>query len=91
MEKLRQQFRFEECKPISTPVEAGFKFSYQDKGEPTDVLLYQQAVGCLIFLCKQPDNQYAVRNAQPWNKALASSQEGFLHLKGTMEKAIHLL
>ena len=61
IEKLLQRFRFEDCKPISTPVEAGFKFSYQDKGEPTDVLLYQQSVGCLIFLCNtRPDIQYAV-------------------------------
>ena len=63
----------EDCKPISTPVEAGFKFSYQDKGEPTDVLLYQQAVGCLIFLCNtRPDIQYAV-----------SQLSRFMHSPGT--------
>lgn len=56
IEKLLQCFNFEDCKPISTLVETSFKFSVKDCSESFDTSLYQQAVGCLIYLCNtRPD------------------------------------
>ena len=61
IEKLLQRFGFEDCKPISTPVDVGFRFSIEDANDVFDTSLYQQAVGCLIYACNtRPDIQYVV-------------------------------
>ena len=61
VEILLQHFDFEDCKPISTPVETGFKFFVKDSSDAFDTSLYQQVVGCLIYACNtRPDIQYAV-------------------------------
>ena len=67
IEKLLQRFRFEECKAISTRVEVVFKLSYQDKGEPTDVLL-------IILYNTRPDIDYAISQLRRcWHKRLTPS------------------
>ena len=58
---LLQCFGLEECKPIATPMETGLHLSLHDVGDAFDAILYQQAVGCLIYLCiTQPDIHFAV-------------------------------
>ena len=46
VETLLRRFNLEDYKPIATPVETGLKLNLL-----FDVTLYQQAVGCLIYLC----------------------------------------
>ncbi|MCO5547790.1 hypothetical protein L7F22_001242 [Adiantum nelumboides] len=42
-------------------METGLKLSLHDAGDPADVTLYQNAVGCLIYVCNtRPDIQFAV-------------------------------
>ena len=42
-------------------METGLHLSVHDAGEYFDAFLYQQAVGCLIYVCiTRPDIQYAV-------------------------------
>ena len=40
VEKLLQCFYFEYCKPVSTPVETGFRFSVEDSSDAFDTSLY---------------------------------------------------
>ena len=61
VDKLLRKFKFQDCKPTSTPMETGLKVSLNDDSEPFDITTYAQAVGCLIYLCNtRPDIQYAV-------------------------------
>ena len=56
IETLLQRFGLEECKPIATPMETGLRLTLHDVGDAFDVVLYQQAVGCLIYVCiTRPD------------------------------------
>ncbi|KAH7282043.1 hypothetical protein KP509_35G009500 [Ceratopteris richardii] len=42
-------------------METGLRLSLHDAGDAFDAILYQQAVGCLIYLCiTRPDIQFAV-------------------------------
>ena len=61
IDTLLQRFGLEDCKPIATPMETGLKLSLHDAGDLFDVTLYQQAVGCLIYVCiTRPDIQFTV-------------------------------
>lgn len=63
----------ENCKPISTPAGPGVKLSLHEKGEPFDIILYDQAVGCLIYLC----------NTRPYIQYSISQVSKFMHSPGT--------
>ena len=61
VETLLRRFSLEDCKPIATPMETGLKLSLHDVGDHFDVTLYQQLVGCLIYVCiTRPDIQFVV-------------------------------
>jgi hypothetical protein len=61
IEKLLQRFGFEDCKPISTPVESGFQFSIEEANDSFDTSHYKQVVECLIYACNtRLDIQYIV-------------------------------
>ena len=73
IETLLQRFGLEDCKPIATPMETGLRLSLHDAGNAFDVVLYQQVVGCLIYVCiTRPDVQFAV-----------SQMSRFMHSPGT--------
>ena len=58
---LLQRFGFENCKPIATSMETGLQLRIHNIGDAFDVVLYQQVVGCLIYLCiTRPDIQFSV-------------------------------
>ena len=50
IEALLRRFGLEDCKPIATPMETGLKLSVHDDEEYFDGILYQQGVGCLIYV-----------------------------------------
>ena len=61
VETLLRRFNLEDCKPIAIPMETFLKLSLHDVGDLFDVTLYQQAVGCLIYVCiTRPDIQFAI-------------------------------
>ena len=73
IETLLCRFSLQDCKPIATPMETGLHLSIHDAGDYFDVLLYQQAVGCLIYVCiSRADIQFAV-----------SQVSRFMHSLGT--------
>ena len=90
VEKLLQRFDFEDCKPVYTPVETGFRFSVEDSSDAFDTSLYQQAVGCLIYACNtRPDIQYAVSQLSrfmhsPGTKHWQAVKRVFRYLRGTL-------
>ncbi|MCO5564867.1 hypothetical protein L7F22_018535 [Adiantum nelumboides] len=66
IETLLCKYGLEDCKPIATPMETGFKLSLHDAGDPADVTLYQTTVGCFIYVCNtRPDIQFAVSQSLP--------------------------
>jgi hypothetical protein len=61
IDTILQHFGLEECKPFVTPMETGLHLSIHDVTHAFDVVFYQQAAGCLIYVCiTQPDIQFAV-------------------------------
>ena len=71
-------------------METGLKLSLHDFGDYFDVSLYQQAIGCLIYVCiTRPDVQYAVSQMSrfmhsPGSKHWQAVKRIFLYLSGTM-------
>jgi hypothetical protein len=60
MEVLKQ-FKMENCKPISTPMDPCTKLRVDDPSEEVDGTLYRQLVGSLLYLCNtHPDLSYTV-------------------------------
>ena len=61
IETLLRRFGLEDCKPIATSMETSLHLSIHDDGDYFDVTLYQQAVGCLVYLCiTRPYIEYVV-------------------------------
>ena len=61
VQKLLVRFKMKDCKPISTSMAPGLKLSLYDSSEPIDATIYNQPVGCLIYLCNtRPSIQYIV-------------------------------
>ena len=90
IETLLCKFGLEDCKPIATPMETGLKLSLHDAGDPTDVTLYQTAVGCLIYVCNtRPDIQFSVSQISrfmhsPGSKHWQAVKRIFRYLSGTL-------
>ena len=51
IETLLRRFGLEDCKPIATPMETGLHLSIHGAGDYFHVMVYQQVVGCLIYVC----------------------------------------
>ena len=63
LQNVLLRFGMENCKPMSTPVDSTAKFvSLSNDEEPTDVTLYQAAIGSLNYaaICTRPDLSTAV-------------------------------
>jgi hypothetical protein len=63
LQNVLLRFGMENCKPMSTPVDSDAKFvSLSKDEEPTDVTLYQAAIGSLNYaaICTRPDLSTAV-------------------------------
>ena len=58
VERVLRKFGMENCKPVSTPLDPGRKFQQLSQGdEPFNVQTYQQAIGCLTYICQQQQGQ----------------------------------
>ena len=68
IDKIVSKFNLNECRPIDIPIEPNHKLSLNLEDENDDlrkfisVKVYQQAIGCLIYLmtCTRPDISYSV-------------------------------
>ncbi|KAI3700973.1 hypothetical protein L2E82_45614 [Cichorium intybus] len=61
VEQILQKFRMKDCKPVSTPAEAGMKLSADSTREPINSTLFKSLVGSLRYLTfTRPYIMYAV-------------------------------
>ena len=90
VETLLRRFSLEDCKPIATAMETGLKLSAHDAGDLFDVTLYQQVVGCLIYVCiTRPNIQFAISQVSRFMHRLGSKhwqevKRIFRYLQGTI-------
>ncbi|XP_028206303.1 uncharacterized protein LOC114389761 [Glycine soja] len=59
--EILRNFKMEECKPSTTPMNQKEKFSNEDEAEKVDKKLYRSLIECLMYLiATMPDITYAV-------------------------------
>ena len=81
-------------KPIATPMETGLRLSLHDAGDAIDVTLYQQEMGCLIYVCiTRPDIQFAISQMStymhsPGAKHWQVIKRIFCYLSGTQQLGV---
>ena len=82
----------ENCKPVSTPVEAGKKFhKITEDEESFSLQIYQQAIGCLTYAstATRPDIATAVNmlsqySSNPSKEHWIAVKRIFRYIKGTL-------
>ena len=90
IETLLRRFGLEDCKPIATPMETGLKLSFHDVEDHVDVILYQTAVGCLIYVfIMRPDIQFLISQVSrfmhsPRSQHWKAVKRIFHYLSGTI-------
>ena len=92
LENILKRFGMENCKPVSTPVEANEKFvKLSDNEEPIDIPLYQAAVGSLNYaaIATRPDLSVAVSMVSQFMKNPSKDhwvgiKRIFRYIKGTL-------
>ena len=95
---LFQKFGFENCKPVSTPVDISMGAVLEkssDEAELFDRELYQSAVGSLLYLSTKtrPDITFSVCNvakfcSKPTTKHWTAVKRIFRYIKGTCDLGI---
>ncbi|CAB4023506.1 Hypothetical predicted protein [Paramuricea clavata] len=93
VERVLSKFGMESCKPVSTPLEPGTKFSkLSNEDEKFDTQTYQQAIGCLTYLSviSRPDISAAVGAlsqfmARPSKDHWIGVKRVLRYLKGTLD------
>ena len=73
-------------------MEPGLKLSLHDAGDNIDVTLYQQAVGCLIYVCiMRPDIQFVISQVSKFMHSLGSKHwQAIKHIFCYLHGTIHL-
>ena len=93
LEDVLCRFGMEDCKPVTTPVEAGKNFSsLKEDEEPADEKLYQAAVGSLNYaaIATRPDLSTAVGKLSQFMKNPSSEHWSAIkrvlrYVKGTLD------
>jgi len=97
IEATLHEFGFEECKPVSTPMEQGLKLAQAMEGEPRcDPEQYQRLMGKLVWIMKatRPDLAFPVGRLSQFNKDPTEThwiagKRILRYLKGTQDAALH--
>ena len=93
---LLKKYGMQDCKPVSTPVDANRKvMAENDKDEPTDQQQYQSMIGSLMYLAvnTRPDICYAIGKLakfsnKPTKTHLTALKRVLRYLKGTADHGI---
>ena len=93
---LLERFEMQDCKPVTTPVDASVKLQKAtDEDELVDQQLFQSAIGRLMYLslCTRPDIAYAIGNlvkfcAKPTKVHWTALKRVLRYLKGTTNHGI---
>ncbi|CAJ2627642.1 unnamed protein product [Trifolium pratense] len=90
IEKILKKFNYENCSPVSTPMDPGEKLM-PNTGKPVDQLEYSRAIGSLMYamISTRPDIAYAVGKlsrftSNPSRHHWHAITRVFKYLKGTM-------
>ena len=88
---MLKRFKFEDCKPICTPMTAGCKLSKEDETKTIDQKLYRSMIGSLLnVMASRPDVKQVVGmvarfQAAPRESHVQVVKRIFKYLKGTMD------
>ena len=93
---LLEKFEMQDCKPVSTPVDANAKLQKaNDEDDLANQLQYQSAIGSLMYLslCTRPDIAFAVGNlakfcGKPTKSHWTALKRVLRYLKGTVNYGI---
>nr|KAJ0212594.1 hypothetical protein LSAT_V11C400219000 [Lactuca sativa] len=90
IEKILKKFNFENCSPVSTPIDPSLKL-LPNKGSPVSQLEYSRDIGCLMYamISTRPDIAYDVGRlsrytSNPSSHHWQAVSRVFKYLKGTM-------
>ncbi|WJX69836.1 hypothetical protein P8452_54013 [Trifolium repens] len=90
IEKILKKFNYENCSPVSTPMDPGEKLM-PNTGKPVDQLEYSRVIGSLMYamISTRPDIAYAVGKlsrftSNPSRHHWHAITRVFKYLKGTM-------
>ncbi|XP_071686991.1 secreted RxLR effector protein 161-like [Rutidosis leptorrhynchoides] len=91
IEKILNKFHFENCSPVSTPMDPTIKL-FPNKGHPVSQLEYSRAIGSLMYamISTRPDIAFAVGKlsrytSNPSSVHWQALNRVFKYLKGTMD------
>ena len=93
--RILDKYQMKDAKPVSTPVDISSKMNIDSDSPPVDELLYQSAVGSLLYLSSwtRPDIAFAVNtvakyNSNPTMEHWKAVKRILRYLKGTSEQGI---
>ena len=92
---ILDKFGMTNSKPVSTPVDSSQKLSFESNQPPVDEILYQSAVGSLLYLSNwtRPDITYAVNtvakfSSRPTEEHWTGVKRIMRYLRGTSDYGI---
>ncbi|KAG7302557.1 hypothetical protein JYU34_002203 [Plutella xylostella] len=92
IQTVLNKFQMSDCKPASTPMEAGLKLH---KAEKLGNFNYRNLIGCLMYVavCTRPDIAYAVSSLSQFNQSYAevhwkAAKRVLRYLKGTINHCL---
>ena len=85
VEKVLKKFRMENCRPVSTPLEPGWKFQHlSPDDEPFNVQTYQQSIGCLTYMSTATRPHIAAAVGRLSQYMLRPSKDSWMGVKRVM-------
>lgn len=93
IQKVLEQFKMTDCKPVSTPLENGMKLG---KGDQTELdSKYRSLIGCIMYIavCTRPDIAHAASLLSQFNNCHSdthwkAAKRVLRYLKGTIDYSI---
>ncbi|XP_061362008.1 uncharacterized mitochondrial protein AtMg00810-like [Gastrolobium bilobum] len=93
-EEILSRFRMKDCKPISTPIEAGMKLKADSDREPVNPTLFKSLVGSLRYLTfTRPDIMFVVSlisryMEHPKQDHFSAAKRILRYIKGTISHGL---
>ena len=87
---MLRKFKFEDCKPVSTPMIVGYKLSKEDESKDVDQKSYRSMIGSLLYVtASRPDVKQVVGMVARFQSATKENhvqvvKRIFRYLKGTI-------
>lgn len=92
IKNVLKKFGMSDCKPVSTPMQSGFKLCKTDDVICDNVYNYRQLLGCLMYLsvCTRPDIAYTCSQLSQYNNCFGkchwtAAKRVLRYLSGTID------